>query len=71
MKTPRPFAREKVRLDERGPAPVVAPKQEGAPPVLSRANREAPDCDADAALHRARQTSPACHEGRRSCFDPR
>lgn len=26
------------------------------------------DCDADAVLYRVRQTGPACHTGRRSCF---
>ncbi|HVP69007.1 MAG TPA: phosphoribosyl-AMP cyclohydrolase [Anaeromyxobacteraceae bacterium] len=29
------------------------------------------DCDGDAVLYRVRQTGPACHEGKRSCFDPR
>jgi len=28
------------------------------------------DCDGDAVLYRVRQTGPACHEGKRSCFDP-
>jgi phosphoribosyl-AMP cyclohydrolase len=27
------------------------------------------DCDGDAVLYRVRQTGPACHEGKRSCFD--
>jgi phosphoribosyl-AMP cyclohydrolase len=26
------------------------------------------DCDGDAVLYVVRQTGPACHEGRRSCF---
>ena len=28
------------------------------------------DCDGDAVLYRVRQVGPACHEGKRSCFDP-
>ena len=28
------------------------------------------DCDGDAVLYRVRQTGPACHTGKRSCFDP-
>jgi phosphoribosyl-AMP cyclohydrolase len=27
------------------------------------------DCDGDAVLYVVRQTGPACHEGKRSCFD--
>ncbi len=27
------------------------------------------DCDGDAVLYRVRQAGPACHEGKRSCFD--
>ena len=27
------------------------------------------DCDGGAVLYRVRQTGPACHEGKRSCFD--
>lgn len=27
------------------------------------------DCDGDAVLYLVRQTGPACHEGKRSCFD--
>ncbi len=27
------------------------------------------DCDGDAVLYVVQQTGPACHEGRRSCFD--